>query len=88
MAPSIWVRPDTGAVLRTEIGFEIALEDGRYTARMRVTYQENRTMGMLVPDHMEEAYDSKFHSVEARADYVNFMRFGVEVSIGHDTTAR
>jgi hypothetical protein len=36
---------------------------------------------MVVPETMEERYDSEFHRVDATATYSNFRRFETEVKL-------
>ena len=74
-----WISPESGEVLRTELVFDVDSDEGRYEARIRVQYEANALLGLLVPDTMDEHYDSRFHSVDARADYSNFKRFSVRV---------
>jgi hypothetical protein len=75
----IWVDPTTGKILRTEIVFEVDTDIEPYRATMRVDYEENALLGILVPDSMEERYSTRFHTVDARAEYSNFQRFSVRV---------
>ena len=68
---------ETGEVLRTEISFEVDSTEYRFDVRIRAEYEANSLLGVLVPDTMEEHYDSRLHSVDVRAYYSNFKRFAV-----------
>jgi hypothetical protein len=48
---------------------------------VEVTYKLSSKLNMLVPDTMEERYDSEFHRVDATATYSNFRRFETEVKL-------
>jgi hypothetical protein len=71
----VWVEPVTGAVLRTELGFSgfsaLFLKD----ALIRVEYQRDSRLQMLVPIEMEETYGLDIEVVHGRASYRNFRRF-------------
>ena len=77
---TFWIDPENGSVLRTEVVFEGESARTRYRVTMRVGYRDSPELGMLVPDSMEENYDSDLHTVDTRAQYRNFQRFRVEVN--------
>jgi hypothetical protein len=71
----VWVEPVTGAVLRTELGFSgfsvLYLKD----ARIRVDYQRDSRLQVLVPFEMEETYGLDIEVLHGRASYRNYRRF-------------
>jgi hypothetical protein len=67
----IWIDPERGTVLRTEVQFDF--EPG--TALVKTEYRPERPLAMWVPSEMEERYDR----LRATARYSNFRRFRVEV---------
>jgi hypothetical protein len=71
----VWVELVTGAVLRTELGFSgfsaLFLKD----ALIRVEYQRDSRLQVLVPIEMEETYGLDIEVVHGRASYRNFRRF-------------
>ncbi len=75
----VWIAPESGKILRTQIVIDVRTGGEPYRATQRVQYEENPVLGILVPASMEERYDSEFHTVEARADYSDFQRFRVQV---------
>jgi hypothetical protein len=77
----LWLDPSTGAVLKTEteIDYRAGSVWGKVT--LVVTYKESSKLNMLVPEAMEERYDSEFHHVSATAIYSNFRRFETEVKL-------
>ena len=78
---TFWIDPENGSVVRTEVIFEGESARTRYRVTMRVGYRDSPELGMLVPDSMEENYDSDLHTVDTRAQYRNFQRFRVEVNV-------
>ena len=78
---SLWIDPDTGTVLKTET--RITARTGSIWGKVTliVTYKQSTKLNMLVPDAMEERYDSEFHRVDATARYSNFRRFETEVKL-------
>ena len=75
----LWVGPETGEILKTEIVFEGESSGTDYQATVLVSYKDSPEMEMLVPSIMEERYETEYHSINARADYSNFKRFTVEI---------
>jgi hypothetical protein len=71
----VWVEPVTGAVLRTELGFSgfsaLFLKD----ALIRVEYQRDSRLQVLVPVELEETYGLDIEVVHGRASYRNYRRF-------------
>jgi hypothetical protein len=71
----VWVEPVTGAVLRTELGFsgfsQVFLKD----ALVRVEYQRDSRLQVLVPVELEETYGLDIEVVHGRANYRNYRRF-------------
>jgi hypothetical protein len=73
----IWIEPTTGRVLKTELRVEnrAAKTNGRVT----VTYVQNKTLGILVPEELEEHYQGTQAFVDCKAKYSNFRSFRVDV---------
>jgi hypothetical protein len=71
----VWVDPITGAVLRTEFGVTglnlLNLKD----VLIRVEYQRDARLQVLVPSEMEESYGLDIEVVHGRATYRNYRRF-------------
>jgi hypothetical protein len=76
---TLWIEPETGKILKTE--FEVANPHTKMPVKGRVvvTYSENKKLGMLVPNLMQEHYESENSTIDCRADYSNFRRFEVDV---------
>jgi hypothetical protein len=77
----LWIDPDTGTVLKTETRINAQTGSVWSKVTLVVTYKLSSKLNMLVPDTMEEHYDSEFHRVEATATYSNFRRFETEVKL-------
>lgn len=73
---SIWVEPDTGRVLQTEL----RIETGGGRATIRVRYEMNAQLGFLVPVSMVERFDG-FRRLQTEATYSDFRRFDVTTRI-------
>jgi hypothetical protein len=71
----VWVEPGTGAVLRTELGFDGPAGITPLDNLIRVTYQNDSRLGLLLPAEMEETYGLDIEVVHARAKYRNYRRF-------------
>jgi hypothetical protein len=71
----IWVEPTTGGVLRTELSFDgpalVAMKD----TLIRVDYERDPRLQILVPRQMEERYGLDVEVVHGRATYRNYRRF-------------
>jgi hypothetical protein len=78
---SFWIDPNTGRILKTETFIDAHTGRAHYRARFVVTYKLNKKLQILVPDKMQEKYDSEFHRVEGTATYSNFRRFETEVKL-------
>jgi hypothetical protein len=71
----VWVEPITGAVLRTELGFSGFSAPFLKDALIRVEYQRDSRLQVLVPIEMEETYGLDIEVLHGRASYRNFRRF-------------
>ena len=71
----IWVDPATGAVLRTELGFYGTAAAYLKENVIRVEYERDPRLQLLVPREMEEKYGLDVEVVHGRATYRNFRRF-------------
>ena len=74
---SLWIEPATGRVFKTEINFENP--DTRTKGRVTVTYDADKTLGILVPRELKEHYESKEGYADCLATYARFRSFNVEV---------
>jgi hypothetical protein len=66
-----WIEADTGAVLRTTIGWDGVAPAGE----IAVAYRDDANIGALVPDRMTEEYRSAEWVVAGEAVYTNYRRF-------------
>jgi hypothetical protein len=71
----IWVEPGSGAVVRTELGFSGFTAPFLKDAQIRVEYQRDPRLQLLVPLEMEETYGLDIEVVHGRASYRNYRRF-------------
>jgi hypothetical protein len=71
----VWVEPDTGRVLMTEITIETPTVD----STMQVSYQSEPLLGFLVPVEMREQYVTRKRNyrLSGTATYGNFRQFTV-----------
>ena len=76
---TLWIEPETGRVLQTELEVENPYAQFHIKGRITVTYAAGKKVTILVPAMMIERYESKFHTVDCRADYSNFRPFEVDV---------
>ncbi len=76
---TLWIEPESGRVLRTEISVENPYTRPPVRGTTTVTYAPGKKVEMLVPILMVEHYESDFNTVESRADYSNFRPFEVDV---------
>lgn len=88
---TIWIEPSSGRVVETD--FRTADDEIELSIELRVRYQQDETLGMLVPARMEERYHVRLRpithnplarrsiEVNCEATYTNFRRFQVEVEI-------
>jgi hypothetical protein len=70
----LWVEPDTGRVIQTQIH----TDTGSLESEIVVTYRGDTRMGLLVPWRMRESYKTDTERVEGTATYTNFRKFQVE----------
>ncbi len=72
----VWVDPDTGRILMTEI----VIEGPTIVTTMQVSYQAEPLVGFLVPIEMHETYVTakKRYKIEGTATYSNFRQFTVQ----------
>jgi len=71
----VWVETGTGAVLRTELGFLGFPAPSLKDAQIRVEYQRDNRLQVLVPVEMEETYGLDIEVLHGRASYRNYRRF-------------
>lgn len=71
----VWVNPDTGAVLRTELGFHGTSTSYPKETLIRVDFQRDAKLQVLLPREMEETYGLAIEVVHGRASYRNYRRF-------------
>jgi hypothetical protein len=71
----LWVEPGTGAVLRTELAFSGFAAPFLKDAQIRVEYQRDSRLQVLVPSEMEETYGLDIEVLHGRASYRNYRRF-------------
>ena len=88
---TIWIEPSSGRVVETD--FRTEDKEIQLSIELRVRYQPNETLGMLVPSRMTERYHVRLRpvttsrlvrrniEVTCEATYTNFRRFLVEVEI-------
>ena len=72
-------QPATGRILKTEFRVENPYSKPKAKGRVTVTYTENKTLRMVVPNQMIEFYESDDGFIDGRADYTNFWLFNVDV---------
>jgi len=76
---NLWIEPETGRVLQTEIEIENPHAQSALTGRILVTYGTGKRAQILVPTMMQERYESRYTTIDCRADYSNFRPFEVDV---------
>jgi hypothetical protein len=76
---TLWIEPETGRVLQTELEVENPYAQVRLTGRILVTYGAAKKANILVPVLMTERYESRYNTIDCRADYSNFRPFEVDV---------
>ena len=72
-----WVRPDTGAVLRSLL----ETRPRNMKTRIEVRYRYEPSLGIVVPSEMTERRDLTEQVVEGRATYSKIRRFRVETTV-------
>lgn len=75
---SVWIEAATGRVLKTEFYVENPYSEKPAKGRATVTYTSNRTLGILIPERMEEFYETEEGTVSSIANYSNFRSFKVD----------
>lgn len=75
----IWIEPETGRILKTEFHVENPYSTPPAKAVVTVTYKEDKSLGMLVPDDMHEEYTTELTTVTAIANYSKYRLFKVDV---------
>jgi len=76
---TLWIEPDSGRILKTELVVENRLNKSPIKARVLVTYEGGKRVQMLVPSLMLEHYETEANTIDCRADYSNFRAFEVDV---------
>jgi hypothetical protein len=76
---SIWIDPATGRILKTDFQVENPYSKPKAKGRVTVTYTESKVLHMHLPSQMMERYETEDGFIEGRADYTNFLLFGVDV---------
>jgi hypothetical protein len=71
----VWVDPATGAVLRTELGFYGPATAYLKENLIRVDFERDSRLQLLLPREMEETYGLDIEVVHGRASYRNYRRF-------------
>jgi hypothetical protein len=82
---TIWIDPEEGAVLRTQIVFDRGSGDAP-AASITVSYRREPALGLLVPYEMREVYRMErggepLEEIDAVARYSKFRRFGTTARI-------
>jgi hypothetical protein len=83
---TLWIEPDTGAVLKTEFHVNNDLVDPKISSNVVVTYAEERKLQILVPKTMTEHYETVRDVIDCRAEYSNFHRFETNVHFNFGAT--
>jgi hypothetical protein len=79
---ALWIEPETGRIMKTELRTENKLSRLTASARIVVTYDENKKLGFMVPVRMVEHYEtSEYATVDTLATYSNFRSFDVQVKV-------
>jgi hypothetical protein len=86
---SLWIEPQSGRILKTEIRVENPYSEPTVKAMVTVTYKEyqnkDKTVSILVPSQMEEQYTTILATVTGSATYSNYQLFKVDVQSSIDT---
>jgi hypothetical protein len=75
----LWIEPETGRILQTEIELENPYTKVNLKGRILVAYGAGKKVDILVPTSMIEHYESRYTTIDCRADYSNFRPFEVDV---------
>ena len=70
-----WIEPATGAVLRTELGFNGSAALYLKESKIRVNYRRDPKLQGLVPSEMEETYGFQIEVLHGEATYRNYRKF-------------
>lgn len=78
MDGQLWLEPVTGAVAKTVLN----AADPAVRARITVTFRRDESVGIWVPERMDEYYNeqSSINEIFATATYSNFRRFQVNTN--------
>ncbi len=71
----VWIEPTTGAVLRTELRFNGQAARYLKESSIRVDYQRDQRLQVLLPSEMEETYGLDIEVLHGVATYRNYRRF-------------
>lgn len=71
----VWIEPGTGAVLRTELGFNGRAARFLKDSSIRVDYRRDSKLQVLLPTEMEETYGLEIEVLHGVATYRNYRRF-------------
>jgi hypothetical protein len=81
---TFWIDSETGTVRKVETFIQGRTSGQSYTVSVAITYRDNSKLGMLVPDTMQERYDTENHYIQCLAQYSNFRRFETDVKLDLD----
>lgn len=87
---SVWIDPERGTVVKTDAEYDIDPLDEHHRSRARIVteYRRDPKLGILVPDRMQEIYQSVVPAagggsgvatVEATTRYSGYLRFSVTI---------
>jgi hypothetical protein len=76
---TIWIEPETGRILKTEMYIENPFSDPKLKATITTTYKESKELHILVPSSMEETYTTDLTTISCVANYSDYRPFNVEV---------
>jgi len=71
---TVWIEPETGTILRTELH----TSDSQLDSTITVDYRLDKALELWVPEKMQEIYKSKSERVEGEATYRDYRRFTVD----------
>jgi hypothetical protein len=76
----VWIDETTGAVMKTEH----QVQAGVVHATVSVTYRDDKRLGLLLPDRMEEVYrwSNRPHVLTVTSRYTNYRRLDVSTTSG------
>ena len=82
----LWIEPQSGQVLRTELSVENPYSKPAVKANTVVSYTKAKTIALLTPRRMIERYQSANSVIDCEADYSNYRRFEVNVKFDFGPT--